>query len=93
MKTQTTKKRKRSLFLRIALLVFSVYVIITLIQLQLTINDKQAEINETSDSITDYQRENEALQNKVDNPDQYLDQQAREQGYVNPGADVYKEIP
>ena len=92
-KAQTSKKKKRNLFLRIAVLVFAVYIIVTLIQLQLTINDKQSEINETSEAITDKQRENDDLQHKLDNPDQYLDQQARDQGYVHPGDDVYKEIP
>ena len=92
-KANTSKKKKTSLLVRIALLIFAVYIVVMLIQLQLEINDKQALINEMSDTITDTQRQNDDLQHKLDNPDQYLDQQARDEGYVHPGDDVYKEIP
>jgi len=92
-KNETSKKKKTSLLVRIALLIFAVYIVVMLIQLQLEINDKQALINEMSDTITDTQRQNDDLQHKLDNPDQYLDQQARDEGYVHPGDDVYKEIP
>ena len=90
---QTPKKRNRNLILRIALLVFAVYVIVTLIQMQLELNDKQAEIDELSQQAVELSLENEDQQHKLSNPSQYLDQQARDQGYVRPGDDVYKEIP
>lgn len=90
------KKKKRNLLLRIALLIFAVYVMVTLIQLQLEISAKQSGdkgIDELSSEIAELQRQNEDLQNKLDHPDRYLEEQAREQGYVHPGDDVYKEIP
>ena len=92
-KAQTSKKKKRNLILRVALLVFSLYIIVTLIQLQLTINAKQDEINETSNAVTDKRRDNDYLEQQLSDPEHYLDQQAREQGFVHPGEDVYKEIP
>lgn len=88
-----TQKVKKSILLRIAIIVFILYALTTLLNLQRQINQQQAIIDEKKAQVVELKRLNEDLQNKVKNNDLYLDQQAREQGYVNPGADVFKEIP
>lgn len=92
-KSKNNSKKTRSILFRIALLVFICYVAVVLIQLQLEINDKQAEIDSKQAEIQEYEHLNGDLQNKVDNEDLYIGQQARENGYVAPNADVYVENP
>ena len=79
---RAVKKKKKSIFLRIALLAFSVYVIVMLIQLQLQINE-----------IAAYVRMNEDLQNKSDNYEKYQEQQARKQGLTRPEELILVEVP
>lgn len=90
---RSKSKPKKSLFLRIGLFVFIIYLVILLVDLGKQINDKNTEINNLNVQISEYEHLNKDLQNKIDHPDVYLEQQAREKGYVSPGADVYKEIP
>ena len=87
------EKKKRSLFIRLALLLFAGYIVVMLVGLQMQINEKQAEIDKKQTQIREYQNQNADLQEKVENSDSYLEQQARENGYVSPNADVYIEIP
>lgn len=87
------KKKKKSLLIRFALLLLAGYLVVMFVNLQMQINEKQAEIDQKQAQIHEYQNLNEDLQNKVDNKDAYIDQQARENGYVKPNADVYVEIP
>lgn len=85
-------KKKRSLLIRLALILFAGYIVVMLVQLQMQINDKQAEIDSKQAQIHAYQNQNADLQEKLENSDAYLDQQARENGYVAPNADVYIEV-
>lgn len=87
------RKKKRHLFLRIALLAFSVYVVVVLIQLQLEIDDKKAEINKLKEQIKAQQLINEDLEQQKENLDEYLERQAREEGYSRPGEIVMTEVP
>ena len=87
------KRKKKSIFLRIALLAFSVYVIIMLVQLQRELGQRQQDLNTLEQSLKNQQALNEDLKNKTENYETYLDQQARDQGYSRPGESIYKEIP
>lgn len=87
------KKKKRSIFLRVALLAFSVYVVVTLVQLQLELKEKKDQENAILAEIERQERLNEDLQNKLENVDEYLEQQARENGMARPGEQIYQEIP
>lgn len=87
------KKKKRSIFLRVALLAFSVYVVVTLVQLQLELKEKKDQENAILAEIERQERLNEDLQNKLENVDEYLEQQARENGKARPGEQIYQEIP
>ena len=90
---KAVKKKKKSIFLRIALLAFSVYVIVTLVQLQLQIGNEQQRLNKLDEDIQRQVSLNEDIQNKTDNYEQYLEQRARERGMARPGEVIYKEIP
>ncbi len=86
-------KKKKSIFLRIALLAFSVYVIVMLIQLQFQIVESQKKIDGIDQQIAAYQRVNEDLQNKSDNYETYQEQQARKKGLTKPNETIIIEVP
>ena len=86
-------KKKKSIFFRIALLAFSVYVIVMLIQLQFQIVESQKKIDGIDQQIAAYQRVNEDLQNKSDNYETYQEQQARKKGLTKPNETIIIEVP
>ena len=86
-------KKRKSIFLRIALLAFSVYVIVMLIQLQFQIVESQKKIDGIDQQIAAYQRVNEDLQNKSDNYETYQEQQARKKGLTKPNETIIIEVP
>lgn len=90
---KTAKRKKKSVFLRIALLAFSVYVIVMLVQLQMEINQRQSIVDRNNAEIAEMIRQNEDLQNKNDNYETYLEQQARAQRKARPGDIIFQEIP
>ena len=90
---RAVKKKKKSIFLRIALLAFSVYVIVMLIQLHFQIVESQKKIDGIDQQIAAYQRVNEDLQNKSDNYEKYQEQQARKQGLTRPDEIILIEVP
>ena len=87
------KRKKKSIFLRIALAAFSVYVVVMLVQLQLEINQKQKRIDELDAAISKQTTQNEDLQYQNDNYETYLENKAREEGMARPGETIYKEVP
>lgn len=90
---KTAKKKKKSIFLRVALIAFSVYVIVMLVQLQMDIGKKQKQIDNLQNDIDIYRSMNEDIQNQSDNFEIYLEQEARDQNMAKPGEIVFKEIP
>lgn len=90
---KTDKRKKKSIFLRIALLAFSVYVIVMLVQLQMELSAAKQNVDNLDQAIQNKQMMVEELENQKENYEDYLDQQAREQGYARPGETIYKEIP
>lgn len=87
------KRKKKNILLRVGLLAFSVYVIVMLAQLQLEIREKQKQIDALNSSITTQRKVNENLTRQTENLEQYLKQQAYEQGWALPGEIVLIEIP
>ena len=85
--------KKKSIFLRIALLAFSLYVIITLVQLQMDIGNKQKQLDAVQENILLQQQLNGDLKSKLENPDEYIEQEARDQNMVKPGEIVMQEVP
>lgn len=78
MRAAVKKRKKKSIFLRVALAAFSVYVIIMLIQLQLEINNRQKKITELNTLAEQLSREIEELEHKNENYEDYLEEKARE---------------
>lgn len=90
--TDNKQKKKRSLLIRFALILFAGYIVVMLVNLQMQINEKQEVIDTKQAQIREYQNKNADLEEKVNNPDAYLDQVARDGGFVSPNADVYIEV-
>ena len=86
-------KKKKSVILRVALLAFSVYVIVSMVHLQLQLNRGQEKLDDIKTRYTEAKENNIALQDKLDGYEEYLEQQARKQGLVKPGETVFVEIP
>jgi len=87
------RKRKKSIFLRLALLAFSIYVIVMLLQLQMELGASQRQLDNVDQEIKNMQLLNDDLKNKMENYESYQEQQARENGQARPGESIYKEIP
>ena len=90
-KQRRTEKKKKSIFLRIALIVFALYAIMTLAQAFLEIRAKGNELNNilhfNQQVATDNQVKDEALADR----DTLLDDAAHDSGYANQGDTIYKE--
>lgn len=94
MKTQK-KKRKHSFILTLALVAIFGYFVITLIQLQIEINDKKEQAAQISQQVEDKDLRNKELKKLLVNTDEdnYMERVARDVlGYVFPGEKVYYDI-
>lgn len=84
-------KKKKSIFLRIALIVFALYAVVVLVQLGMEIRAKEqtlADIQLQKDQIG---ADNQGMQEDLDDPDGLLGDAAHDSGYINSGDGVYKE--
>ncbi len=90
---RVVKPRKKSLLLRIALLALSVYVVISLVQLQLQLNEGQQRLDNLNAQLDKQLDTNGVLQDKLNSYEEYLEQQARKQGLAKPGETILVEIP
>ena len=93
-KRKAVKKRpRRNRMMAVALTVFAVYVVVVLTQLQLELNERRAALEEIDQRITEQQRANEDLTDKLNNYEKYLEEQVRERGLARPGEIIFQEIP
>ncbi len=90
---RVVKPKKKSLLLRIALLALSVYVVVSLVQLQLQLDQGQQRLDELNRQLDEQESIKLMLQNKLDGYEDYLEQQARKQGMAKPGETILVEIP
>ncbi len=86
-------KKHKSLLLRAALITFAVYIVLSIIQLQVDIGAKRAALNDINTQIAAQQRTNEELEDANADSDMYLEQQAHDRGLAKPGESIYKEAP
>lgn len=89
----TFKKKRKSTILRIAIAAFAVYVVVSIVQIQMQLNRGQEQLDDFTAKISQTKEINAALQDKLDGYEEYLEQQARKQGLVKPGETVFVEIP
>lgn len=85
--------RKKSLFIKIAVIALVIYAAVSIIQLQLQIRDSQQQLDSLTARLDAQASTNEELQEQIDNYELYLEQQARKQGMAKPGETVFIEIP
>ena len=89
-----SRRKKKNILRRVAVVAFSIYVIVTLVQLRMEINRIETDqIDVLKDKISEQKRANENLERQTENLEEYLEQQAREQGWALPGEVILMEIP
>jgi len=89
------RKSKKNILPRIVVLIFVVYVSVTLIQLQIDINAKKQQIDELSSQIQQQKKTNAELQSSLDADvdKEYIAKIAREKlGYGEPNEQFYVDI-
>ena len=86
-------KEKQNIIFRIAVAALLVWVLVSLFQLQIEIQDKRNDLNDLQAQITARQLENKELEGKNASDADYLEQQARNKGLAKPGDIIFKEIP
>lgn len=91
--TPARKRPHRNRLLVLAVLVFAVYVVVMLTQLQMELNERQAALDAIDQQIMEQQRANEDYQDKLDNYEKYLEEQVRQRGLARPGEIIFQEIP
>ena len=91
---KATFAKKKSWFFRIALIALAVYIVVSLIQLNLQLNEKQQLLNDWIQKTEQQNLLNADLQDQGENYESYLEQQAREeQGMAKPCETVLYEVP
>ncbi len=92
MKTRRRQRRKNSALFRIVIVAVVAFGFFKLVQIQMQLNEKQAEIDALAERKAVEEIYLEDLQNKVDNIDENLEQYLREDGYVGPNDQVYQFV-
>lgn len=84
------RKRRSSIVVKAALLCFGLYAAVTLIQLQLNINQKSKELKEIEEQINAVKQENDELRESLElgTSDSYIASVARDNGYAVSGERV-----
>ncbi len=90
---RVVKPKKKSLLIRLAVLALSVYVVVSLVQLQLQLNEGQARLDDLNSQLDEQLNTNVVLEDKLAAYEEYLEQQARKQGMAKPGETILVEIP
>lgn len=93
MKKAKTAKRNKNIILRVAIVAFTVYVVVSMVQLQLQLSNAQERLDKLNEQTAKQVEVNEVLQDQIDNSDAYKEQQARKQGMARPGETILVEIP
>ena len=89
-----SSKKSRSFLLKLALVVFVVYILGMLINLQVQIRDQQEKYAQVQEEISQQKAENEAILNSLETDDEeYMEKVAREKlGYAKPGDQIFVNI-
>lgn len=90
---RTTGRKKKSIFLRIALVVFAIYAIVMLIQVQLEISAREQTLADKQQLAAQLGAENSDMESQMENPDKLQEEQAYKDGYTYGGQEVYVETP
>lgn len=95
MKMKTSRKRKKSIILELAVVAVAVYFVASYVQVQVQINQAGQKCDEISAVYNAQQLENKELQRLLDSgsEEEYIERIAREQlGYVKPDEKVFYDV-
>lgn len=92
MKTKRRQRKMNSAVIRIVVVAVVAFGFFKFVQIQMQLNEKQAEIDALAERKAVEEIYVEDLQNKVDNIDDNLEQYLREDGYVGPNDQVYQFV-
>lgn len=92
MKTKRRQRKKNSVMIRVVVVAVIAFGFFKLVQIQMQLNEKQAEIDALAERKAVEEIYVEDLQNKVDNIEDNLEQYLREDGYVGPNDQVYQFV-
>ncbi len=92
MKAKRRRKNKTGIAFRVVIVAVVAFGFFKLVQIQMQLNEKQAEIDALAERKAVEEIYIEDLQNKVDNIDEDLEQYLREDGYVGPSDQVYQFV-
>lgn len=95
MKMKTSRKRKKSIILELAVVAVAVYFVASYVQVQVQINQASQKCDEISAVYDEQQLENKELQRLLDSgsEEEYIERIAREQlGYVKPDEKVFYDV-
>lgn len=90
-----SSKRKKSIILELAVIAAAVYVVVSLVQLQVQIGEASRKCDEVSAAYENQQLENRELQRLLEsgNEEEYIERVAREQlGFVKPDEKVFYDV-
>lgn len=92
MKAKRRQRIKSSALFRVVIVAVVAFGFFKLVQIQMQLNDKQAEIDALEERIAIETVYNEDLQSKIDNFDEKQDQYLRDNGYVGPNDQVFQFV-
>lgn len=92
MKAKRRQRKKNSAMIRVVVVAVVAFGFFKLVQIQMQLNEKQAEIDALAERKAVEEIYVEDLQNKVDNIEDNLEQHLREDGYVGPNDQVYQFV-
>lgn len=90
-KTRAAKKRN-SFLLRLAIVAFSVFMIVGIVSALVQIDDMQERLDKIGQDTMLQNEKNASLEKQVENAEDYKKQQAYKNGMAHPEEDVYYEI-
>ena len=87
---KAVKKKRKSILLRIAVFALAVYLVGSLVNLQLDISASQKKLDSVNEQIREETLKNEDLSALLDSGEdpEYIERMAREMGYVYPDEQV-----
>jgi len=95
LKQRTKEKKNRSLFLRLAVIAFGVYILYALVSFQVDITKKRAELEAAKEEYNRQQIENEELQRTLDTygTNDFIESMARDKlGYAYSDEHFYVDV-
>ena len=93
MSSKRAAKKRTSFLLRLALVAFSVFMIVAIVKVLVQTDELQERLDKLDEQTAAQQEINAALENRLENTDDYLESEARKNGMAKPGESVWIEIP